>query len=94
MLFVHHPNDLRHSRRRRPSPCILDDYGDRVQFSVFEIFASQDTLPRLLARLNSAIDSSQDSVRIYPVCSACAAKVLRLGRQDPEPWWEPEVYIV
>jgi len=84
------PDDTRRYRLAH----ILDDYGDRVQYSVFEIVLSQAQLERLLARVRAVVDQRQDSLRMYPACESCAGKVLRLGIQEPEPWWEPDVCIV
>lgn len=86
--------DTPDDRRRLRIATILDDYGDRVQFSVFEVIADEHTFSRVLARLQRAVEPLEDSVRIYPVCNVCAQKVIRLGKKDPEPWWEPEVWII
>ncbi|MCX7598513.1 MAG: CRISPR-associated endonuclease Cas2 [Armatimonadetes bacterium] len=86
--------DTPDDRRRLRFATILDDYGDRVQFSVFEVTADEHSFKRLLARLEKVVEPAEDSVRIYPVCNACAQKVLRLGKQDPQPWWEPEVWVI
>ncbi len=86
--------DIPDDGRRRRVAAILDDYGDRVQGSVFEVIAAKDDLERVRTRLAQAVDPEEDSVRLYPACSACAAKVVCMGTDEPEPWWEPEVYIV
>jgi len=84
------PDDRRRYRLAR----ILEDYGDRVQYSVFEIWVSPQTWEGLLARLRKVVDAEEDSLRLYAVCEGCARKVLRLAAPGPEPWWEPDVYIV
>lgn len=33
-------------------------------------------------------------LRLYPLCAACSEKVICLGSNEQEPWWEPDVYIV
>ncbi len=84
------PDDRRRYRLAR----ILEDYGDRVQYSVFEVSVDAQHREWLLARLRAVVDPQEDSLRLYPVCEACARKVLRLAAPGPEPWWEPDVYIV
>lgn len=49
---------------------------------------------RLQRRLLGVVDGKEDSVRLYPLCSACAAKVICLTEVGPQPWWEPEVVII
>jgi CRISPR-associated protein Cas2 len=80
--------------RRRRFAAILDNYGDRVQDSVFEVRILADGLERLLARLRAVADTAEDSVRLYPLCAACVAKVVCATELGPEPWWEPEVIII
>ncbi len=41
------------------------DYGQRVQFSVFEIEVDPAQWTKLKARLESVIDPAQDSLRYY-----------------------------
>jgi len=84
------PND---GRRHRLST-ILDGYGDRVQWSVFEVRVEAGEMERVLRRLAAVMEADEDSVRLYPACEACARKVVCLGVGNEEPWWEPEVIIV
>lgn len=73
------PDDKRRTRVAR----LLEGYGQRVQFSVFEVWLD-DTLRReLLAGLNQRIDPDQDSVRLYWLCAACQKKVITLGQGTP-----------
>lgn len=54
-------------------------FGDRVQGSVFEVDLDSKLYNKMVARLERLIDPEEDSVRIYPVCSACLEKVYILG---------------
>ena len=49
--------------------------GERVQWSVFEAFLSAHEQRRLQADLASLIVSEADSVRFYPLCRWCQARV-------------------
>ncbi|NPV46790.1 MAG: CRISPR-associated endonuclease Cas2 [Armatimonadetes bacterium] len=80
--------------RRRRFAAILDNYGDRVQQSVFEVRLTAEGRERLQRRLLGVVDGKEDSLRLYPLCSACAGKVICLTEVGPEPWWEPEVVII
>ncbi len=64
--------------RNKVAEC-LEDFGDRVQMSVFEVDIDSAQYQRMVTRLRPLIDSETDSVRIYPVCSACLEKVLIIG---------------
>ena len=74
------PND---GRRARIARC-LDDYGDRVQYSVFEMLLDRRLFDNLVADLSARIDPAEDRVNIYPVCAACMKKSVFLGLSSDE----------
>ena len=53
------------ARRLRRIGRACQDYGQRVQFSVFEIEVAPDQWVLLRARLLSEIDAERDSLRFY-----------------------------
>lgn len=67
---------------------VLRDFGERVQFSVFEANLRPDEIERLKERVTKILDSQEDSLRIYPLCSACASRIEIIGQgvvtQDPD----------
>ncbi len=52
----------------------------RVQDSVFEGDLNERALERLLSDLKRHLDESQDSVRVYRLCTECTASVRIVGR--------------
>jgi CRISPR-associated protein Cas2 len=52
-------------RRLRRVAKICEGFGQRVQNSVFECILNEAQLEQLLHRLEKAIDTDQDSLRIY-----------------------------
>ncbi len=59
---------------------IIKEYGIRVQKSVFECSRlTEKQLLRLKHRLEERIDHGEDSVRYYPICRDCLAKVETSG---------------
>jgi CRISPR-associated protein Cas2 len=71
--------DVSDDRNRTRICNMLLDYGERLQFSVFEADLSPEDLADILERSRSYI-ANGDSLRIYPLCRSCAAGVHRLGR--------------
>lgn len=69
------PDDLRRLRFAK----ILLDYGYRVQKSVFEVEAPHDILKDMLDRLDSYVNSEEDSIRVYHVCQRCLNQVQFIG---------------
>ncbi|GHT28363.1 CRISPR-associated endoribonuclease Cas2 3 [Planctomycetales bacterium] len=71
--------DITDNKRRRHINKILLDYGQRVQYSVFEMDISEKLASEMKDRLAAEIDSGTDSIRIYPLCNRCKERVLILG---------------
>lgn len=87
--------DIPDDKRRIKVARCLDGYGDRVQFSVFEALLDQRLVEKLVAKLRDLIDETEDSVRIYALCAACAGKFRQLGVMESGPKiGEETVFIV
>jgi CRISPR-associated protein Cas2 len=71
------------SRRTKLAKC-LDDYGGRVQYSVFEMVLDHRLFDNLVADLTTLVEPSQDRVIIYPICAACRKKAVFLGLAELE----------
>lgn len=80
--------DTPSDRRRRKLAKLLEGYGLRVQWSVFECELRGDQLQRLRQRLERLIVAEQDSVRFWRVPDESCAQRLHLGRTAPSSEWE------
>lgn len=78
--------DIPDTPRRTKVAKILDDFGDRVQLSVFECLMDAALLEKMTERLRKAVDESEDSIRIYAVCGSCekAIKIIGQGKVSKE----------
>ena len=85
--------DIPVDRRRNKVAKILTDYGDRVQYSVFEGDLTVKQINQLWQELEKVIAPEEDSLRLYRLCGECAPRVKILGQARP-PAETPEVYIV
>ncbi len=72
--------DVRDDRRRLRVARAIDDYGDRVQYSVFQAFLKPEHIERLTAVLKNLIDPDTDTVYIYRQCRRCRKAVTICGR--------------
>ncbi|HXG22459.1 MAG TPA: CRISPR-associated endonuclease Cas2 [Methylomirabilota bacterium] len=85
--------DISDDRRRSQAAKILEDFGDRVQYSVFEMELERfEQFTEMRCRLEKIVDLKTDSVRIYFLCQGCHTKVTILGQG--EVYQDQEVYIV
>lgn len=85
--------DVPDDRRRTRLATALLDFGQRVQWSVFEAELTSEQVARLEARVLREIEPAEDNVRIYVVCGECRRRVRLLGVGSP-PAEPPEVYLV
>ncbi len=69
-------------RRLRRVAKICEDYGQRVQLSVFECELDEMRLDAMLAALEREIHPEQDSLRVYRLHGSRAGAVRTLGRDD------------
>lgn len=75
-------------RRRRKFAQLLEGYGLRVQWSVFECELRGEQLQRLRQRLERLIVEKEDSVRFWLVPERSGHQIIHLGRAVPSPAWE------
>jgi len=85
--------DIPVTRRRNKIAKILLDYGERVQYSVFECNLTVKQQQTLLKELKQVIDDEEDSIRFYRLCATCAPGTQTLGTAQP-PAEDPQVYIL
>jgi len=87
-LFVVVSYDVVDDRRRNKIAKVLRAFGDRVQYSVFEMNVAQDELDRMRRKLERILKPKEDSVRIYLLCAGCKAKVAVMAQgqvtEDPD----------
>lgn len=81
------PNDRRRARVHKT----LCGFGRWTQYSLFECHLTTKEMVTLRGKLDRLLKPEEDSVRFYPLCAACVAKVETVGSERPE---EEEVFIV
>lgn len=79
-------------RRRRKYAQLLEGYGVRVQWSVFECELRPEQRLRLQRRLERLIDAQEDSVRFWPILQRGSRQIQHLGRTTPDINWEDRLF--
>ena len=79
--------DIPDDRRRNQLANALKGFGTRVQYSVFEAHLSRTQYKELKRAVSRIINPSEDSVRYYRLCGACAERieVPAIGEVTPDP---------
>lgn len=78
--------DISNDKRRTKLSELLDKYGVRVNYSVYECELNQTKFDKLLyeIELKKLIDKKYDSLRFYHICKNCVVKSFEeANRADP-----------
>lgn len=79
------------TKRRSKIAKLLEGYGQRVQWSVFECRLRHDEVQTLLRRLRVLIDHEEDSLRLWPIPDRSWGQMVHLGRAVPVVEWADKV---
>ena len=80
-MFVVVSYDIEDNKRRSKVCNELKNYGEHVQYSVFECDISQIQIKKLQTDLKKIINQRQDSIRYYFLCQKCLDKLIIQGRK-------------
>lgn len=73
--------DIPDDKRRTKVAKILEGYGERMQYSLFECKITKVQYLRLRAQLEEVIEPEEDEVSFYFLCEADVKRIVRLGRR-------------
>ena len=82
-MFVVVSYDIKDNNRRDKVCNELKNYGEHVQYSVFECDLDRAQIKELQMKLGRLIHRRQDSVRYYFLCKGCLERVEVQGRRLP-----------
>lgn len=71
--------DIADDGRRTRLAHLLEAYGDRVQYSVFECDLDHGQLAHAIACVEEFVWPGADRVRVYRLCAACAGEIESIG---------------
>ena len=86
--------DITNDKRRTKLSDLLGTYGNRVNYSVFEIELSEARREKLLyeIELKKLINKKYDSLRFYHLCENCVPKSFDVGNRE-DPFEEQVLYV-
>lgn len=71
--------DISHPRRLARVAGVCEDFGIRVQYSLFECRLEPAEFERFWSRLLNEIDLAEDSLVAYPLDARCAREIRTAG---------------
>lgn len=84
--------DIPDTKRRTKLAKTLKDFGDRVQYSVFECILNTDLLEKLVDRIDRIVVEKDDNVRIYGLCAGCEKAIRIMGKGKVTK--DEDIYII
>lgn len=82
--------DISRDSARAKVAAYLQQWGDRIQRSVFVCAVSPDDLTEMISRVEQMIDPLTDAVHLLPTCAACWSRLVVRGQADAtpdKPYW-------
>jgi CRISPR-associated protein Cas2 len=86
--------DISSDKRRKKLSELLDKYGQRVNYSVYECILTQTKLDKLLyeIELQKLVSKKYDSLRFYHICKNCISKCFEVANRE-DPFEQQEMFI-
>jgi CRISPR-associated protein Cas2 len=84
--------DIRNPGRLRKVARICEDFGIRVEYSVFECDLSEELFELLWNRLADNVDPDEDCVLAYRICGSCVSGIASMGAVSRP--GKPLIYII
>lgn len=72
--------DIKSNRRRSKVAKLLESNGERVNYSVFELFLSEKQMQQMVHKLSTMIKHNSDKVLVYRLCRKCTDNRIEMGR--------------
>ncbi len=83
-MFIVVSYDVADDKRRSRVFKTLKNFGQWMQFSVFECEVDKANFLRLKDRLDHLIEpEKEDSIRFYFLCESCKRQIERIGGEKP-----------
>jgi len=73
--------DIEDNKRRKKISDLLEGYGVRVNYSVFEFYLTQKELDEIIKEAKQILNKKKDSFRVYRVCENCVQKSFELCKR-------------
>jgi CRISPR-associated protein Cas2 len=84
--------DIQDDKRRKKISDILEGFGYRVNYSVFELSITKTKYIKLLSQFEEIVVKKEDSLRIYHLCEKCVLQCTELC-DKPSIFEQKEMFV-
>lgn len=87
--------DIENDKKRKKLSDLLEAYGKRVNYSVFEVQLTQAKLKKLKNKIieEELFDKRYDSIRFYHLCANCTPKSFELSQKKSDIFEQINLYF-
>lgn len=85
--------DITDDKKRKILIDLLEKYGVRVNYSVFEIIISENNLNKLVKDIQNIIDKKNDNVRCYILDKISAKKSFSITNEKDKPFERKNLFF-
>lgn len=82
--------DTPSDKRRNKLVKLLKNYGERRQYSLFELRVNRDQLAKLKHGIQNIVDNKKDTLAIYFLSPETLKRTVRIGHKELKPIEEPD----
>lgn len=90
MLYLVVAYDTPSNKRRNKLVNLLKNYGERRQYSLFELWVNKNQLAKLKLGIQNIVDNSEDTLAIYFLSPEALKRTIRIGHTELKPTEEPD----
>lgn len=77
--------DISRDAARARVAAYLQQWGDRIQRSVFVCAVAPEEMNEMVGRIEGMIDPDTDAVHLLPTCAGCWSRLVVRGQADATP---------
>ena len=86
--------DIKSNKQRIKIAKVMEGYGMRVQYSVFECKLTKLQYEQMYEKLVNLMQDEDGNIRIYSLCKTCEKDIRIIGTSNYSSFWEEKVVII
>ena len=86
--------DIANPKRLRKIAKLFLNYGDRLQYSIFEFHINRLQFQKIQKKIEKIVNWKEDRITYIPLCEICNSKIKTQGKQLANNYFENENSLI
>lgn len=86
--------DIADSKRLRKIAKLFLNYGDRLQYSIFEFHINQIQYQKIQNEIETIVNWEEDRITYIPLCEICNSNIKTQGKKITKEYFEDENSLI